>query len=88
MYHALCTKASKNITRALEEVLEPPNTFATGAEEGSTLSPLNVNSEEANNSPWIAELDLLNSEVFHNFDISTWTNDLGYTGAISGWANF
>ncbi|KAJ4370050.1 hypothetical protein N0V83_005814 [Neocucurbitaria cava] len=87
IYHTLCTKASKNITRALEEVLEPPNAFATSAEEGSTLSPLNVNVEEANNPPWLAELDSLNSEVFHNFDISTWTNDLWYTGAIGGWTN-
>ena len=88
IYHALCTKASKHISRALEEVLEPSNAVATSTEERSALSPLNANGEEANIQPWIAELDLLNPEVSDNFDISTWTNDLEYTGAIRGWTNF
>ena len=87
-FRGLCSKASKHITRALEEVLEPSNAAATDTEERSTLSPVNANGEDANIQPWIAELDLLNSEVFDNFDISTWTNDLEYTGAIGGWANF
>jgi hypothetical protein len=81
-------KASKHITRALEEVLEPSNAVATNMEERSILSPLNANGEDANIQPWMAELDSLNSEVFDNFDISTWMNDLEYTGAIGGWTNF
>lgn len=88
LYHALCTKASRHITRALEEVLEPSSAVAISTEERSTLSPLDANGEESNIRPWIAELDLLNSEVFNNFDISTWTNDLEYTGAIGGWTDF
>ncbi|KAF2108880.1 hypothetical protein BDV96DRAFT_605314 [Lophiotrema nucula] len=88
IYHALCTKASNHISRAMEEVLEPSNAVATRTEERSTLSPLNANGKEANIQPWIAELDLLNPEVFDNFDISTWRNDLEYTGAIGGWTIF
>jgi hypothetical protein len=87
-YHTLCTKASRHIVRALEEALEPSNAVATNTAERSILSPLNANSEDSHIQPWIAELDLLNSEVFDNFDISTWTNDFEYTGAIGGWTNF
>jgi hypothetical protein len=88
MYQALCTKASKYITRALEEVLEPANTVATNPEEQPTLPSLHANSEEINVQSWMAELDLLNSEVFNNFDITTWTNDLEYDGAIGSWTTF
>jgi hypothetical protein len=88
MYQALCMKASKHITRALEEVLEPANAVATRIEEQSPLSPLNANVDDFNVRPWMVELDLLNSEVFDNFDITTWTNDLEYTGTIGGWTNF
>lgn len=88
MYQALCTKASKFITRALEEVLEPANTAAANPEEHSNLPSLHANGEEINIQPWMAELDLLNSEVFDNFDITTWTNDLEYNGAIGSWPTF
>ena len=82
VYHSLCTKASKHITRALEEVLEPSNAIATSTEERSAVSPLHIDGEGA------TELDLPNTEVFDDFDISAWTHDLEYTGAIGGWTDF
>lgn len=86
-YNAVCTKASRHITRALEEVLEPSEAVVPDTEERSNLVPLQDNGEDSTIQPWVAELDLLNSEVFDNFDISTWTNDLDYTGGIGGWTD-
>lgn len=87
-YQALCTKASQHISRALEEVLEPSNAVSSNTEEHSVPCLMNVSGEDANVQPWIAELDLLNSEVFDNLDISTWANGLDNTWSIGGWANF
>ena len=84
----LCTKASTHVTRALEEVLEPSSPVVGSIEAQSAISPRNAIDEEDNVQPWIAELESLNFEVFDNFDISMWTNDLEYSGAIRGWTNF
>jgi len=68
--------------------LEPSHAVPTSTEEHSVLRSLDFGGGDANVQPWVAELDFLNSGVFDNLDISTWTNGLDNTWSIGGWADF
>ena len=93
---AVCSEASKSLSHALDEVLEPlatqapdvvaPQTPASAGNDSNLGIPLPTKTE-----PWAQgpdNLDLLSPSAFVDLDFSTWMNSMDWMGTVSDWTHF
>lgn len=96
---AVCLEASKPLSRALDEALEPPGVPVSGdiESQNSALTRGNYNNNTHSSAQqWVSDpgntstvdLDTFSHGTFDNFDLSTWINGIDWTGTASDWTDF
>ena len=96
---AVCSEASRSLSRALDEVLEPAASLVRGGTEtlmSASTTGVENNGITAADQPLLPAQDNLSAidfeafslGTFDNLDLSTWINDIDWIGTSGNWTDF